>query len=92
MPAILIRILGWLMTSLAGQVLYSLGLGMVSFTALQSLYFWLEQQVATWFMGTADNYIIAMRLIEADYYISVLLSAYAIKATMTAAQVALKRT
>lgn len=92
MPAILIRILGWLMTSLAGRVLYSLGLGMVSFTALQSLYGWLEQQVATWFMGTANNYIIAMRLIEADYYISVLLSAYAIKATMTAAQVALKRT
>jgi hypothetical protein len=92
MPAILIRILGWLMTSMAGQVLYSLGLGMISFTALQSLYQWLEMQVATWFMGTADNYIIAMNLIEADYYISVLLSAYAIKATMTAAQVAFKRT
>lgn len=92
MPAILIRILTWLMTSIAGQVLFSLGLGITSFAMFNSLFNWIEYMIAQNFGGTATNWLIAMHLIEADFYFSVLLSAFSIKTAMLSASVALRRT
>lgn len=91
MPAILVRLLLWLMTSFAGQLLFSLGLGLVSYSALTSLFGWLEASVANQVSSLPKNILIAMKLLHADIYISIILSAYAIKATITAAQVAFKR-
>lgn len=93
MPAILIRILSWLMTSLAGQVLFSLGLGVLSFASINSLMGWLTERMTTYFMGAPKNILIFVQLLEIDYYFSALLSAFIIKSTIMAAQVALaKRT
>lgn len=91
MPAILIRILTWLMTSIAGQVLFSLGLGITSFTALSSLLGWFQERIIVYFDGATPNILIFVELLEIDYYISVLLSAVIIKATIMSAQVALAK-
>ena len=91
MPAILIRILTWLMTSLAGQVMFSLGVGMISFTSLNGILGWLQERIVVYFNGATPNILIFVRLLEIDYYISVLLSAVIIKATIMSAQVALSR-
>lgn len=91
MPAILIRILTWLMTSMAGQVLFSLGLGVVSFTTLNSLLGWITSHIEVYFLGTSKNILIFVHLLEIDYYVSALLSAITIKATIMAAQVALAK-
>lgn len=91
MPAILIRIFAWLMTSFAGQVMFSLGVGMVSFTALNSILFWLQERIVVYFEGATPNILIFVRLLEIDYYMSVLLSAVIIKATIMSAQVALAK-
>lgn len=91
MPAILIRILTWLMTSLAGQVMFSLGVGMISFTGLSSILSWIQEHIIVYFEGTTPNILIFINLLEIDYYMSVLLSAIMIKATIMSAQVALAR-
>lgn len=91
MPAILIRIFGWLMTSIAGQMLFSLGLGLVSFSAISSLLGSITEHMTTYFMGTSQNILIFVNLLELDYYFSVLLSAIIIKATIMSAQVALAK-
>lgn len=91
MPAILIRILTWLMTSIAGQVMFSLGVGMVSFTALNSILSWIQERIIVYFEGATPNILIFVSLLEIDYYISVLLSAVIIKATIMSAQVALAK-
>lgn len=91
MPAILIRILTWLMTSIAGQVMFSLGVGMISFTGLSGILSWLKERIVSYFNGATPNILIFVNLLEIDYYISVLLSAVIIKATIMSAQVALKR-
>lgn len=91
MPAILIRILTWLMTSLAGQVMFSLGVGMISFSSLNVILSWLQERIVVYFNGATPNILIFVRLLEIDYYISVLLSAVIIKATIMSAQVALSR-
>lgn len=91
MPAILIRIFTWLMTSIAGQVMFSLGVGMVSFTALNSILLWIQERIIVYFNGATPNILIAVSLLEIDYYVSVLLSAVIIKATIMSAQVALAK-
>ena len=91
MPAILIRIFTWMMTSMAGQVLYSLGLGMLSFTSISALISWLQERITVYFMGTTPTMLIWIRLLELDYALSVLLSAFIIRATIMSAQVALAR-
>lgn len=91
MPAILIRILTWLMTSIAGQVMFSLGVGMVSFTALNGILSWIQERIIVYFEGATPSILIFVNLLEIDYYMSVLLSAVIIKATIMSAQVALAR-
>lgn len=91
MPAILIRILTWLMTSMAGQVMFSLGVGMVSFTAINSITSFIAERLKSYFVGTSQTMIIWIHLFELDYCVSVLLSAFLVRSTMIAAQVALAR-
>lgn len=91
MPAVLIRILTWLMTSFAGQVLFSLGLGVISFTMLDGLINWIINHVLSDLDNTNKNIKIAMRLLQFDYGVSVILSALVIKSTIMASQVALAR-
>lgn len=91
MPAILIRILTWLMTSIAGQVMFSMGVGMVSFTALSGILSWIQERIIVYFQGATPSILIFVNLLEIDYYMSVLLSAVIIKATIMSAQVALAR-
>jgi len=91
MPAILIRILTWLMTSFAGQVMFSLGVGMISFASLNSVLSWIQERIIVYFNGATPNILIFVRLLEIDYYVSVLLSAVIIKATIMSAQVALTK-
>lgn len=91
MPAILIRILTWLMTSIAGQVMFSMGVGMVSFTALSGILSWIQERIIVYFEGATPSILIFVNLLEIDYYMSVLLSAVIIKATIMSAQVALAR-
>lgn len=91
MPSILIRILTWLMSSLAGQVLFSLGMGVISFGALNTLLGWITDRMTTYFTGTSHNILIFINLLEIDYYFSVLISAIMIKATIMSAQVALTK-
>lgn len=91
MPAVLIRILTWLMTSLAGQVLFSLGLGVISFSMLDGLINWIINHVLSDLNNTNNNIKIAMSLLQFDYGISVILSALVIKSTIMASQVALAR-
>ena len=93
MPAILIRILTWLMTSIAGQVMFSLGLGMLSFASISSLLGWIVERMTVYFTGTSQSMLIFFRLFELDYGLSCLISAFMIRATIMAAQVSLaKRT
>lgn len=91
MPAILIRILTWMMTSIAGQVLFSLGLGVVSFTTINSLLQWITERVTTGFYASPPSVIIFIKLFSIDYYVSVMISALIIKATIMSAQVALSK-
>lgn len=91
MPAILIRILTWLMTSMAGQVMFSLGVGMVSFTAINGIMQFIQERVISYFNGTSPTMLIWIKLFEIDYCVSVLLSAFIIRSTIMAAQVALAR-
>ena len=93
MPAILIRILTWLMTSIAGQVMFSLGLGMLSFASMNTLLSWILERLTVYFTGTSESMLIFIRLFEIDYGVSCLISAFIIKATIMSAQVSLaKRT
>lgn len=93
MPSILIRVLTWLMTSLAGQVMFSLGVGMLSFTAIDSVMGSITEKVRVYFVGTSETALIWINLFEIDYGVSVLLSAFIIKSMIMSAQVALtKRT
>lgn len=89
MPAILIRIALWMMTSFAGQLLYSLGMGVASFTAISSITEWLVERLTTYFTGTSQTMIIWINLFDIDYGVSVLISAFIIRTTIMAAQVAL---
>ena len=91
MPAVLIRILTWLMTSFAGQVLFSLGLGVISFSMLDGLINWIINHVLSDLNNTNTNIKIAMSLLQFDYGVSVILSALVIKSTIMASQVALAR-
>lgn len=91
MPAILIRLFTWLMSSIAGQMLFSLGLGIVSYSAINVLLSWITERMTTYFVGTSQNILIFINLLEIDYYFSVLLSAIIIKATIMSAQVALAK-
>lgn len=91
MPSILIRILTWLMTSMAGQVMFSLGVGMLSFTAIDSVMGWITERLTVYFTGTSQTVLIWINLFEIDYGASVLLSAFIIKAMIMSAQVALTR-
>jgi hypothetical protein len=91
MPAILIRILTWLMTSMAGQVMFSLGVGMVSFTAINTIMAFITERLKSYFLGTSQTMIVWIHLFELDYCVSVLLSAFIIRSTIMAAQVALAR-
>lgn len=91
MPAILIRIMTWLMTSIAGQVMFSLGVGMLSFASISSLIFWLQERITNYFVGTSQTMIIWIRIFELDYCVSVCLSAFIIRATIMSAQVALAK-
>lgn len=93
MPSILIRIITWMMTSIAGQILFSLGLGVISFSAINSLLQWITERIITGFYAAPPNILIFVRLLSIDYYVSVLISALIIKAAIMSAQVALaKRT
>lgn len=93
MPAILIRVLAWLMTSIAGQVMFSLGVGMLSFASISVLIQWLQERISNYFLGTSHTMLIWIRIFELDYCVSVCLSAFIIRSTIMAAQVALaKRT
>ena len=93
MPAVLIRIATWLMTSIAGQVLFSLGLGVLSFTSLMTLLNWITYHIELYFTQSSKNILIFVDILGIDYYMSVLISAIIIKTTIMSAQVALaKRT
>lgn len=91
MPAILIRILAWVMTSFAGQVLYSLGLGLISFTALDTIVGWLVSSITSYVEFMPYSVIFFAKAAEVDYGVSVIISAIIIKSTIMSAQVSLKR-
>ncbi|MHC6186231.1 DUF2523 family protein [Acinetobacter pittii] len=91
MPSILIRIALWMMTSFAGQLLYSLGLGMASFTAISSITSWIVEHIKVYFTGTSGWMLIWIELFHIDYGVSVLISAFIIRTTIMSAQVALTR-
>lgn len=91
MPAILIRIFTWMMTSFAGQVLFSLGLGVLSFTPLKTLIDWIIDRIKSGFGSASHNMLIAVDLLALDYYISIIISALIIKVAIMSAQVALTR-
>ncbi|HEN9553114.1 TPA: DUF2523 domain-containing protein [Acinetobacter baumannii] len=88
MPSIIIRIALWMMTSFAGQVLFSLGLGMASFTAISSITSWIVEHIKVYFTGTAGWMLIWIDLFDIDYGVSVLISAFIIRTTIMSAQVA----
>lgn len=89
MPAILIRIALWMMTSFAGQVLFSLGMGVASFTAISTITDWIVQRLTEYFTGTSPAMLVWIHLFELDYAVSVLISAFIIRTTIMSAQVAL---
>lgn len=91
MPSILIRIALWMMTSFAGQLLYSLGLGMASFTAISSITGWIVDHLKVYLMGTTQWMLIWIDIFDIDYGVSVLISAFIIRTTIMSAQVALTR-
>jgi hypothetical protein len=91
MPAILIRIFTWMMTSIAGQVLFSLGLGVLSFGTLKALLDWIVDRMKSGFGSATHNMLIAIDLLAFDYYISVIISALIIKVAIKSAQVALAK-
>lgn len=91
MPSILIRIALWMMTSFAGQLLYSLGMGVASFTAISSITGWIVERLTTYFTGTSQTMLIWINLFEIDYGVSVLISAFIIRTTIMSAQVALTK-
>lgn len=91
MPAILIRILAWVMTSFAGQVLYSLGLGMVSFIALDNIVVWLVSAITPYVQFLPNSVIYFAKAAEVDFGVSVIISAIIIKSTIMSAQVSLSK-
>jgi hypothetical protein len=91
MPAILIRIFAWVMTSFAGQVLYSLGLGMVSFVALDNIVGWLVSVITPYVEYLPYSVIFFAKAAEVDYGVSVIISAIIIKSSIMSAQVALAK-
>ena len=91
MPSILIRIAIWMMTSFAGQFLFSLGMGVASFTAIGSITSWLVDRLTSYFTGTSQTMLIWINLFELDYCVSVLISAFIIRTTIMSAQVALTK-
>ena len=80
MPSILIRIALWMMTTFAGQLMFSMGLGFLSFGTLKTLLDYLIERIK-----------IGFDLLAIDYYISVIISALIIKVTIMSAQVALTK-
>lgn len=91
MPAILIRIALWMMTTFAGQVLFSLGLGIASFSAIHPIMGFFQERIATYFQGSGLTMLIWMRLLDIPYGVSVLLSAFIIRTTIMSATVALQK-
>lgn len=91
MPAILIRIFAWLMTSIGGQVLFSLGLGFVSFTALDNIISWIAMSLTYQVEGLSPSVIYFAKAAEIDYGVSAIISAIIIRSSIMSAQVALSR-
>ena len=91
MPAILIRIFTWMMTSIAGQVLFSLGLGVISFTSLNTLLGFIVEKIKQGFGSASHEVLVFVYLLSLDHYISILISAFLIKVSITSAQVALSK-
>lgn len=91
MPSILIRIFTWMMTSFAGQFLFSMGLGVLSFGTLKTLLDYIVDRIKSGFGSASHDVLIFIDLLALDYYISVLISALIIKVTIMSAQVALTK-
>ncbi|AZM39771.1 DUF2523 domain-containing protein [Acinetobacter baumannii] len=91
MPSILIRIFTWMMTSFAGQFLFSMGLGVLSFGTLKTLLDYIVERIKSGFGAASHDVLIFVDLLALDYYISVLISALIIKVTIMSAQVALTK-
>jgi hypothetical protein len=91
MPSILIRIALWMMTTFAGQLMFSMGLGFLSFGTLKTLLDYLIERIKIGFEYSSHDILIFIDLLAIDYYISVIISALIIKVTIMSAQVALTK-
>lgn len=91
MPAILIRILLWLMTSFAGQVLFSLGLGTISFAGFSTIISWFTGAITPYITGMPQSVVYFAKAAEVDYGVSIILSALIIRSTIMSAQVAFQK-
>ncbi|MEG2937096.1 MAG: DUF2523 family protein [Vagococcus sp.] len=91
MPAILIRLAVWMMSSFAGQLMFSMGLGFISYTAISTLISWIIERVQWYFVGASEQILIWIHIFELDYCVSVLISAFLIRASIMSAQVALTK-
>lgn len=91
MPAILIRIFLWMMTSFAGQVLFSLGLGTVSFAGLSTIIDWFTGAITPYVTGMPQAVVYFAKAAEVDYGISIIVSAIIIRSTIMSAQVAFQK-
>lgn len=91
MPSIIIRIALWFMTSFAGQVLFSLGMGTISFAALSTIIGWLTEAITPYVQYMPISVMYYANAAEVDYGVSVILSAILVKSTIMSARVALTK-
>lgn len=92
MPTIVVRILIWFGTGLAARMLLGLGLGIVTFNALQTLMDNLKNALLASMNGLPVDLINIMGLLNFDFYISIVLSAMGTSAFISSSKIALGKT
>lgn len=89
---LLVPILIWFASSLAARMLLGLGLGIVTFYALQTLMDNLKNALLSSLSGLPADIVNIMGLLNFDFYISIVLSAMGTAAFIASSKIALGKT
>jgi len=81
--ALLMRGLLWVTGSIAGQVLVSLGIGVITYTGTNASLSWLKGQAVSALQGMGAEYIALLSYMKVGVCISIITSAIVARAVVT---------
>lgn len=80
--ALLMRGLVWVTGSIAGQVLVSLGIGVITYTGTNASLTWLKQQAVSALQGMGGEYVALLSYMKVGECISIITSAIVARAVV----------